>query len=194
MLILILAVFGCSSPLDVDTPREIDPMQEDDPIPVSLKNANFEINGTSENFAIEEASAEIDTSKDKPLFWGSFSFKTNKITSFNKKRLIVTAIKLEIDKMEITVAPKILGKYDNENSLAQFDLCRGVSAAYNVTVNSDTSRNKVKIFYSLDEESKQIFMTLNAKVYQTKYWLDNNDEIKQAPDSLFINGELKFNY
>lgn len=188
-------MISCSSPLDIDTPREKIVIKVPDPVQLNLVEYSLETNGEKEPFLIDKANAEIDTSSFLSI-WGHIKINWGEISNYSKKRLQIISLSLGLDSLPITGSSLVLEGNEQTGSYAKYIISRGISVSYDTTLFSNSERNKTEISFSMDKSKQSIWLYVNSSIYENRVEIKpgTNETVESISDSLFIVGRFHFNY
>ncbi len=195
VLFTIGMMISCSSPLDIDTPREKIVIKVPDPVQLNLVEYSLETNGEKEPFLIDKANAEIDTSSFLSI-WGHIKINWGEISNYSKKRLQIISLSLGLDSLPITGSSLVLEGNEQTGSYAKYIISRGISVSYDTTLFSNSERNKTEISFSMDKSKQSIWLYVNSSIYENRVEIKpgTNETVESISDSLFIVGRFHFNY
>ena len=187
---------SCESPWDLDTPRNIILPKPVDSVQLSLVSIYIETNGTEEQFVIEKAILEIDSVSKTPIVWGTVSLITSENINFDTKKICLSSITLNLNNFSVVGNTVTLNNNSTPDSFAKYKINRGVNSGYDTTIVCDPSKNKAEISFSHDKDNNELWIYLNANIYEKRYAVDsgNTGNVISLPDSLFVKTRLHFSY
>ncbi|MCX7736647.1 MAG: hypothetical protein N2319_08020 [Candidatus Kapabacteria bacterium] len=218
IFLISLLLWSCSSPMDLDTPKE-KRLVGNPPAKVfpKINTILLEENGIAREFVAKDYSIAVDTSKDIPLIWMNFlldSYDNKKST----ERISINNINFRIDSTQLTGQPiKIVPNIINPTCWAKYTINRGLNIQSDTTINSGDSKNITELSFSYNKSRKEIWAYIYSKIYDHKVWKEQKDtvvydttwvggvpnikeirlrleEIRTKQDSLFLNTKLLLKY
>ncbi len=196
ILLIFLFSQSCESPWGLDTPRNIILPKPIDSVPLSLISIFVETNGAEEQFNLEKAMLEIDTVSKTQLVWGLITILSSVATNPETTKLGLYSIDLNLNNIEVGGKPITLNASSTPGSYATYKIHRSTTPnpAYDTTIVSDGTKNKTDITFSQDKAKRELWIYLDAMIFNNRFDKDSSGKMIYIPDSLFIKTRLNFNY
>lgn len=213
-----LLLWACSSPLDLDTPKQRKLVgNPPEKIYPRINNIFLEENGTLREFLAKDYFIAIDTTQEIPFIWLNLSIESNDKKK-NSERISINSINIRIDSTQLTGQPQlIIPKLRNVDCWAKFSINRGLNIQSDTTVNSGDNKNITELSFSFNKSKREIWTYIYSKIYEHKIWKEQKDtvvydttwvggvpnikeikysleEIRMKQDSLFLNTKIHLKY
>ena len=173
---LALLISACSSPMDVDTPRDKKLIPgENYKITGKISDISFEENGTPKNFNLSEGSFEIDTTCNPARIWFRVKFLNN--DTYNKSvqsRISVRGIDFRLDSLDFNSPYTFNGRKIGEN-YAIIDVERGLNTSKDTSLLIGQDINSAEVTFNYNKSKGEIWAYTLSKVYENKIWLEYHD-------------------
>lgn len=217
-LLIIFFLWSCSSPMDLDTPKEKRLIgNTPSKIYPKINSILLEENGIAREFFAKEYFIAIDTTLDIPLIWLNLildSYDNRKST----ERISINNIMIRVDSTQLWGQPlKIIPDLSNTACWAKFTINRGLNIESDTTINSGDEKNITELSFSYNKAKKEIWAYLYTKIYDYKVCKEQKDtvfydttwvggvpdireirlrleEIRTKQDSLFLNTKIHLKY
>ncbi len=180
-LILILGVIifiitaGCSSPMDVDTPREKKVVPgEDYRLSGKVSDIYFEENGMVKAFVDNDSYFEIDTTMGLNALWMRFQIDDYSSSPAELNRICIQGLAITLDSVNIDRPFVFDGRALSKNK-CRLQIARGLNTDNDTTTFAGQDNAPAELTFNLDREKGLLSVYVHAKVYEHKIWLEYRD-------------------
>jgi len=175
LMLIWIIIQGCSSPMDVDTPRDIKYIEgEDYSITGSISDIRFEENGTVKQFISENAEFRIDTTQNRSLVWLKIEMLDNHLNAKTAQRLCIKSFQLNLEKVDISKPYQFDGRISGSNK-AIFRIDRGLNTDNDTLTYSGQDFSSTEMTFNLNRAKGELWAHVITKVYDNKIWLEYRD-------------------
>lgn len=192
LILLVLIVLSCTSPMDIDTPRKkIVTNNGSHKMHAFISQVSIEINGFPKDIKVMESTIQIDTSVFPPAMWLKAKMDIND-ESILEHRITLSSIEFNLDSIGMNGAVfKIYSNTDGNNWL-KYLVNRGTNRDYDTVVYADT-RNISEFSCNVDYVKNDLWSSLYAIVKGQKVWQEKIDSVihytvtKTVIDTIYVN-------
>ncbi len=195
-IIFLLLMQACTSPMDVDTPRDKKPVfGEDYKMTGEISEMFFEENGTVKSFTDNHSYFKLDTAFGTNNIWMHLKLDDVSAESSKLKRISIKKLDITLDSICFNKPYKFDGRLSG-TSKCGIQIARGVDASKDTTSYAGQSANCAEITFNLNKEKGELLMFLHSKVYENKIWIEYRDSTYIdyitviRLDSSYVNGIL----
>ena len=177
-ILSIVAVFllqACSSPMDVDTPRDKKLVPgENYKLQGKISDIYFEENGTVKFFKDEDSYFEIDTALGLNTLWMRLNLQDNTGDPAKLNRICIQDISIDLDSVNID-KPFVFDGRTNSRNKCRIKIARGLNTSSDTTTYAGQKNNSTEMTFILDNENGELWMYLHTKIHEQKIWLEYRD-------------------
>ena len=166
---------ACSSPMDVDTPRDKKLVPgENYKIEGKISDISFIENGVEKPFVNDNSMFMIDTSLGRNFLWMKVKLDDYLSGPDKLNRICIKELNLQLDSIDISKPYLFDGRTSGTNKCA-LQIARGLNTTNDTITYAGRGRNVTELNFNLDREKGELWMYLNTKVYESKIWLEYHD-------------------
>lgn len=177
-ILSIVAVFllqACSSPMDVDTPRDKKLVPgENYKLSGKIADIYFEENGYVKLFENGDSFFEIDTALGLNALWMRLNLLDNISDPEKLNRICIKDLSIELDSVNIDQPLLFDGRTSNRNK-CRINIARGLNTSSDTTMYAGRQQNSAEMTFNLDREKGELLMYLHTEIHEQKIWLEYRD-------------------
>lgn len=173
---LALFISACTSPMDVDTPRDKKLIPgENYKITGKISEMSFEENGVPCAFNIGENTFEIDTTVNPARIWLRVKL-SDPDNNFNtsQTRISVKGMDIRLDSIDISSPYTFTGRKIGDN-FAIMDIERGLNTSKDTSIYFGQDLNSAEVNFNYNKAKGELWAYTISKVYEKKIWLEYRD-------------------
>jgi len=178
--LIILTIFlaylvnGCSSPMDVRTPRDTVPINgENYKMPAKISDLLFvEDDSIVKHFNTLESTVSIDTTNKPPRLWLKLVLEDTSNASSLIKRITTRRLDINLDSIDFSRRWNFSGRHTDIN-WAQLKVERGLNTSNDTIIVSGSEANLSDISFTLDKGIA--YASFNASIFDKKVWKEYHD-------------------
>ena len=174
--VLLIFIQACSSPMDVDTPRDkkLVPGENYKITGKTVTDIQFDENGLSKSFISKGSTFQIDTTMGKSNIWLRLNLEdmTNDAGTLN--RICIQNLKINLDSVDVS-KPVIFSGRNSDNNNCQLRIARGLNTQNDTTAFAGPKTGSAEMTFSLDRENGELWAYIMTKVYENRIWLEYRD-------------------
>jgi hypothetical protein len=149
-------ISACTSPMDVDTPRDKKLIPgEDYKIPGIVSEMSFEENGVSCSFSLGENSFVIDTTLNPPRIWMRVKLSDNETFNATQSRISVKGLDFRLDSMDVSSPYTFTGRKIGDN-FAIMNIERGLNTSKDTSVYFGQDLNSAEVSFSYNKAKGEL--------------------------------------
>ncbi len=173
--VILLFLQSCSSPMDVDTPRDKKIIPgEDYKLEGSISDMFFEENGMVKSFVDDNSYFEIDTTLGTNYLWMRLKLNDLSTDPSELNRICIQKIDIVLDSVNIN-SPFVFGGRTSGDNKCGMQIARGLNTSNDTTAYAGQSFNSAEMTFNLDRKKGELWMYFHTKVYEHKIWLEYRD-------------------
>jgi hypothetical protein len=162
---IVFFVISCTSPLDIDTPRENIKIGGGKPFDVNISMIAFQENWHNRNVQIVSKSAKIDTSWTDPRLYLDLYLQFDELDIDDYNKLTVEDLRLTTDDLRMKQDPYYFKKSPIEINKAAFKIERGINISDEIEITADNRLNISEIAFNVDLTRQEIWAKFQSKIY-----------------------------
>ena len=174
-LFLIIIFYGCTNPMDIQTPRDKKYIKgEDYKLKGSISDFRFEENGTLKNFIVKDSYISIDTTQTSPRLWLRLKLDDYSQDAEVLDRMCIQSLDLNLDSVDIS-SSYIFNDRRRDNNKLSMKIERGLNTSKDTTVYAGDNFITTEISFNLNKLKGEMYAYVMAKLYDHKIWLEYRD-------------------
>ena len=176
MIILSYLIYGCSSPMDLNTKRETRPVDgENYKMNAGISEMSFIENNIEKNFITTKSIVYIDTTLEPPRIWLRLVLEDSSNTASLLKRLTIRTLDINLDSMDCTKPYYFSGRRSDINK-AQIKVDRGLNISNDTIVYTGSEANASDISFDISDYDNGIVKAkFGAKLVNKTIWYEYHD-------------------
>ena len=172
---LALFISACTSPMDVDTPRDKKLIPgENYKISGKISEMSFEENGVLCKFNLGENTFQIDSTVNPPRIWMRIKLADSDNFNTTQSRISVKGIDIRLDSLDISSPYTFTGRKIGDN-FAIMDIERGLNTSKDTSVYFGHDLNSAEVTFNYNKAKGELWAYTLSKVYENKIWLEYRD-------------------
>jgi hypothetical protein len=173
--IILMIIGGCSSPMDVDTPREKKIVPgEDYRLPGKMADIYFEENGMVKTFVDNDSYFEIDTTMGLNALWMRLKLDDFSSSPADLNRICIQRLDITLDSVNIERPFVFDGRALSANKCS-IQIARGLNADNDTITYAGQDNSLTELTFNLDKVAGMLSVYVHTKVYEHKIWLEYRD-------------------
>ncbi|GEM_PF-2170503 len=171
----LLLLQSCSSPMDVDTPRDKKKIiGEDYKLQGEISDIYFEENGYVKPFKDNDAYFEIDTALGLNALWMRLSLEDFQTDPAKLNRICIQNINLELDSVNFDRPYIFDGRLSSRNK-CRITIARGLNTSNDTLTLAGQNANSTEMTFDYIKEDGVLWLSLHTKIHEQKIWLEYRD-------------------
>ncbi len=196
LFLLVIVMFSCSSPADLDTPTKTTPLDRSQVlVKPKVSQITMEQNGTVTEFEVEKYKIVVDTLETTARIWLNLSAKVKERE--HHRRFGIKSFVINVDSFPVGELP--FNFYNNttyRNCWIKFLLNRGERSKFDTLVDASSAPNYFELSFMHKRSYREFWGNGYAKIYGKRFTVAERDTIvkdsvlKVRYDTVYIDNKM----